>query len=331
MVLKPTPNRGPISSRLSLDFVLPVLPSTGRSRAGAPPTRAPAARTGPGQFWLPPSAAHLHSNGGVLLTLTDPKSFSDAPAYRLAAPGARGVTLPRPVSSPPSPQTSTARGRGAGPALGSGPLFVHPQHSPWALPLASFTSRSPGTHGVRGEPLPFPALSLPHTVPREKERWGGGVEPGGVRWVGTGAASSLCPACSLCQSYRDLLGGPGASVGAIKVNLLPPGRVRVVLRLAAWGRPGLSGRASAADPGRRFSPAHREFVFVDVFICQLRGWGQGLLAQGEGPGFRAAARPHKGPGGAGNLDTVRWLLGRDRRSEGGARSRPPPRPSPLPP
>lgn len=328
MVLKPTPNRGPISSRLSLDFVLPVLPSTGRSRAGAPPTRAPAARTGPGQFWLPPSAAHLHSNGGVLLTLTDPKSFSDAPSYRLAAPGARGVTLPWPVSSPPSPQTSTARGRGAGPALGSGPLFVHPQHSPWALPLASFTSRSPGTHGVRGEPLPFPALSLPHTVPREKERWGG-VEPGGVRWVGTGAASSLCPACSLCQSYRDLLGGPGASVGAIKVNLLPPGRVRVVLRLAAWGRPGLSGRASAADPGHRFSPAHREFVFVDVFICQLRGWGQGLLAQGEGPGFRAAARPHKGPSGAGNLDTVRWLLGRDRRREGGARSRPPPRPSPL--
>lgn len=94
------------------------------------------------------------------------------------SPGARGVTLPRPVSSPPSPQTSTARGRGAGPALGSGPLFVRPQHSPWALPLASFTSRSPGTHGVRGEPLPFPALSLPHTVPREKERWGGGCGAG---------------------------------------------------------------------------------------------------------------------------------------------------------
>lgn len=239
---------------------------------------------------------------------------------------------PFPGQSPllPAPRPPPHGGRGACPALGSGPLFVRSQHSPWALLLASFTSRSPGTHGVRGEPLPFPALSLPHTVPREKERWGG-VEPGGVRWVGTGAASSLCPACSLCQSYRDLLGGPGASVGAIKVNLLPPGRVRVVLRLAAWGRPGLSGRASAADPGRRFSPAHREFVFVDVFICQLRGWGQGLLAQGEGPGFRAAARPHKGPSGAGNLDTVRWLLGRDRRSEGGARSRPPPRPSPLPP
>lgn len=83
---------------------------------------------------------------------------------------------PFPGQSPllPAPRPPPHGGRGACPALGSGPLFVRPQHSPWALPLASFTSRSPGTHGVRGEPLPFPALSLPHTVPREKERCGGG-------------------------------------------------------------------------------------------------------------------------------------------------------------
>lgn len=193
---------------------------------------------------------------------------------------------PFPGQSPllPAPRPPPHGGRGACPALGSGPLFVRPQHSPWALPLASFTSRSPGTHGVRGGPLPFPALSLPYTVPREKERWGVGVEPGGARWVGTGAASSLCPACSLCQSYRDLLGGPGAFVGAIKVNLLPPGRVRVVLRLAAWGRPGLSGRGSAADPGRRFSPAHREFVFWIYLFANSEDGGRGSWLREKGPG-----------------------------------------------
>lgn len=331
MVLKPTPNRGPISSRLSLDFVLPVLPSTGRSRAGAPPTRAPAARTGPGQFWLPPSAAHLHSNGGGAPHFDRPQIFLRCPFLQAGCTWGQG-SHPSPASllSSQPPDLHRTGGGGRALPLDQAHFLCVPStaRGHFLLPVLPLVVLAP--MGSEASPFHFPRSASP-TLSLGRKSGGGGVEPGGVRWVGTGAASSLCPACSLCQSYRDLLGGPGASVGAIKVNLLPPGRVRVVLRLAAWGRPGLSGRASAADPGRRFSPAHREFVFVDVFICQLRGWGQGLLAQGEGPGFRAAARPHKGPSGAGNLDTVRWLLGRDRRSEGGARSRPPPRPSPLPP
>lgn len=189
-----------------------------------------------------------------------------------------------------------------------------------------FTSQSPGTHGIRGGPLPFPALSIPHTVPREKEPawgWSRPVRPG---WEEAPPPASAPPA--LCASpIGTFLVGPGASVGSIKVNLLPPGRVRVALRLAAWGRPSPWPSLPRPPMPPPLPSTPRICVCGCIYLPTPRmgagapGWGRRARVPGGCP---AAQRPEP-----------RWQLGYGQVApgagpeEGGGPRWRPPRP-PLP-
>lgn len=143
----------------------------------------------------------------------------------------------------------------------------------------------------------------------------------------------------LRQPGGDLLGGPEAPEGSVEINsqLLDP----------RWGvgsfwllrcrpasphpSPAIPEPSLRRCPRCRFCPAHREFVFVDSFICQLHGSGQGLLAPSGGreemrcrllsaPGsVRATAsmRTKALRAWAGNLEVGQVALQGGSREEGG--------------
>lgn len=94
--------------------------------------------------------------------------------------------------------------------------------------------------------------------------------------MGKGATSSL-PVCPLCQPAGDLPGGPGAPVGVIKVNFLPQASASDCSGWLGmgWGALSITSPAFSLIPGYGFFPAHGEFVFVDLFIFQLPGCGEG--------------------------------------------------------
>lgn len=177
MVLKPTPNRGPISSRLSLDFVLPVLPSTGRSRAGAPPTRAPAARTGPGQFWLPPSAAHLHSNGGGAPHFDRPQIFLRCPFLQAGqgshlGPGSHPSLASLLSSQPPDLHRTGGGGRAL--PLDQAHFLCIPStaRGHFLLPVLPLVVLAP--MGSEASPFHFPRSASPTLSLGRKSGGGGG-------------------------------------------------------------------------------------------------------------------------------------------------------------
>lgn len=67
-------------------------------------------------------------------------------------------------------------------------------------------------------------------------------------------------------------------------------------------------------------------MFVDLFICQLRGWGQGLPGSREGrgvPGGRLHAHKGASPAWAGDLEMGQVALrGGSREEAGGTRPGP---------
>lgn len=141
----------------------------------------------------------------------------------------------------------------------------------------------------------------------------------------------------LRQPGGDLLGGTEAPEGSVEVNsrLLDP----------RWGvcsfwllrcppasphpSPAIPEPSLRSCPRCRFRPAHREFVFVDSFICQLHGSGQGLLAPSGGrekmrgrllsaPVPSYCLHAHKGPESLGrNLEVGQVALQGGGREEGG--------------
>lgn len=154
----------------------------------------------------------------------------------------------------------------------------------------------------------------------------------------------------LRQPGGDLLGGPEAPEGSVEINsqLLDP----------RWGvgsfwllrcrpasphpSPAIPEPSLRRCPRCRFCPAHREFVFVDSFICQLHGSGQGLggdarpIAQCSGFRPSYCLHAHKGPeslgrqlgGGSGGFPGREQGGGRDGCSRDPL---PPPLPFPPPP
>lgn len=300
-------------------------PGSQCSRADAP---SPPERVRPA---LASSSLDLACIGrGGLLRFTDPQSL-----FRCPFLGPR-AGLHRPVpSSGPAPtlclphhrQRPPQAGRGGHACPGSDQLCAHPQPGLWAFSFPIFTSQSLGINGARAHPFQSQRPSAPTLAPwprGERAALGLGVELTGGRCLGKGATASLSLS-ALCASWGPP-GGPGASVGAIKVNFLPQAQ-RVTALVG-------SGGTQRHPPG--LPPSTPEFVFVGLFICQLLACGEGasglserrrnwqLRAPSSGQRPLCAQSPSCRPA---TWVQVRWLPGVGGEKEGRDLSGTPPLPS----
>lgn len=269
--------------------------------------------------------------------MTDPKSFFGCPFLQAGCTWGQGRPLlpslllasasSLPAPAPHRPQTSEAWRAGGGRALPSDQAlsFCVPSTARGHFLLHFYLSKSWHPWDPRRAPSISRAQHPPHCP--SGERAGVGVEPAGAPWVGRGAASSLCPACSLCQPYRDLLGGPRSLRRFHKSQLTAarpsPGRAPVGCVGAAQplAEPPAPTHAAA-------SPQHTKNLCLWMYLfANSEDGGRGSWLGEKGPGSGWLPRGTK-PGAA----LATWIRsGGSQGGTGGGRGPSVETPSPAPP